>query len=78
MPDDQVLSTVRPFCPFLPPLVTPGKIQGQVDYRPTPCLGKHDPIKGGGCAAFALCQEMPESLRLLKNVAGLIESGGAG
>ena len=60
---NEVLQPASPsLCPFMPPVVMPGRIHGDVAIRPIPCLGKRDPIKGGGCAAWALCQETPETL----------------
>jgi hypothetical protein len=63
MPNDEVMPPPAPSsCPFLTPVILPGKLNGSVDYRPIPCLGKRDPIKGGGCAAWTLCQELPAAL----------------
>lgn len=70
MPTDEVLPPPQPSsCPFLQPLIMPSKIAGQVDYRPIPCLGKRDPIKGGGCAAWSLCQDTPKALLDLAEIA---------
>lgn len=76
MPDDEVLPPPsQSWCPFMPPVMVPSKIGGQIDVRPIPCLGPRDPIRGGGCAAYALCQELPVNLgRLAQALDALAES----
>lgn len=53
-------------CPFMPPYVQESKgLDGRItgaNMIPVPCMGKSDPVKGGGCAAWFLCQEFPRAL----------------
>ncbi len=77
MPEDKVLppapSTAPPsYCPFMPPVIVPSKLQGSIDVRPIPCLGPRDPFKGGGCAIYKACQEGPE--RIIKALYALEET----
>lgn len=66
MPDEVTPAEKVKFCPFMPPLIMPGKLAGDVSIRPVPCLGE-------ACAARALCQVLPETMRKLKDLTALIE-----